>query len=143
MKGKIIAGVVVVALVALWFVSPGFRKLVRFGYDSAQNARYSLSRSGGGGTRSGAQIDALAQQCRNQMTSMEQAKRAVLAQGGPGRSGVTVNDIAQRLGTRASTLVCPETGEAYRLGSMVDPVSCGVGNHGTPTYAADDHSITP
>lgn len=145
-KGKIIVGVVVAGLVGLYFASPAFRQLARRGYDEAQNIRYRATQSvPRRPTPDQARIDQLAQECRNRMTAMQQAKVALLQESGYVQAGssVTVTDIARRLGVPPSQLVCPETGEAYRLGGIADPVACSVGGHGTPTYQGDDHIIRP
>jgi hypothetical protein len=144
-KGKIIAGAVVVALVVLYIVSPGFQKVVRYGWDTVQNFRYTQSRSSRTAQTTDAQRYELARQCRNRMTAIQQAKVALLQQSGYVQAGsrVTINDIAQRLGERPENLVCPETGEAYLLGGIADPVACTVGGHGTPTDQQDDHEINP
>jgi hypothetical protein len=145
-KGKIILGVAAAALVGLYAASPGFRGLIRWGYDQAQNARYRVSQNASQGQGpSDARRDQLAQDCRNRMTAMEGAKRALLSERGYVQAGaaVTVTDIAERLGCAPSELVCPETGEAYILGGIAESVRCRVGNHGTPTYTADDHIIRP
>ncbi len=142
---KIVLALIAAALVGLYFVSPAFQRLLRRGYDEAQNARYRVGQSSGQSepTLDDAQRDALALECRNRMTAMEGAKRALLQRTGvvqPG-SSVTVGDIAERLGSRVETLVCPQTGAAYRLGNIADHVACDVGGNGTPSRQADDHRI--
>jgi hypothetical protein len=141
MKSKIIGGAVVVALVVAYFASPWFQAKVRNAWDAVGNMRYSAAQRQQQ-SQSVGNTDALALQCRNNMAAIEAAKQAILDTRiveNPG-AGVTFDEIRQRLGPRAQ-LTCPQTGEAYRLGSRTDNVACGVGNNGTPTYAADDHVI--
>jgi hypothetical protein len=136
MKSKIIGGAIVIALVAAYFVSPWFQAKVRNVWDTIGNLRYGQQPQSVGNT------DALAQQCRNNLAAIEAAKQAILDTRiveNPG-AGVTFDEVRQRLGPRAQ-LTCPQTGEAYLLGSRTDNASCRVGNNGTPTYAADDHII--
>ncbi|MBN1477685.1 hypothetical protein JXA47_13100 [Candidatus Sumerlaeota bacterium] len=141
MKSKIIGGAVVITLVIAYFVSPWFQAKVRNVWDSIGNMRYGTAQRQQQGQSVG-NADALAQQCRNNMAAIEAAKQAILDTRiveNPG-AGVTFEEIRQRLGPRAQ-LTCPQTGEAYMLGSRTDNVSCSVGNNGTPTYTADDHII--
>ncbi len=144
-RGKVIGIAVVGAIAILFVVSDEFRDKGRYLYDTLNNWRYRSAQR----VRSGSQIPGgsqaleLAQRCRNNMRSIESAKRAIMGESGYVQAGtrVTYQDIASRLGVDASGLVCPQTGEAYRLGGLADEVSCSVGSNGTPTFQGDDHDI--
>jgi hypothetical protein len=144
-RGKIIGIAVIAAIAVLFVVSPDFRDKGRYLWDTVNNWRYRSTQKVRSGSQipGGSQAVELAQRCRNSMRSIETAKRAIMGESGYVQAGtrVTYQDVASRLGVNVGNLVCPQTGEAYRLGGVADEVSCSVGINGTPTFQGDDHAI--